>query len=534
MIEKIRIQGYRIYKDFAFSPNPKLNLVVGANECGKSTLIEALMLCLTGRINGRWASEELNPYWFNTELVQAFLVGRRDGQPSAWPAIRFEVFLADRDELQHLVGAHNSDIPTKACPGISLRVAPDPEYTEELEEWASSSLSDLLPVEFYEVDWRSFADNKLTRRPRDLVTALIDSRTVRSSSGVDYYMRQILQDRLEPSERAAVSLAYRQVKATMSDGALKSINERMSKDHKALHGRPIGLAMDQTARTSWEGAVTPHVEDVPFSMSGQGQQSAIKISLAMRRHSDRASFVMIEEPENHLTFSSLGVLLNRMESLAGEDQQLFVTTHSSFVLNRLGLDALHLISSGHYSKLSGVSESTVRYFQKLPGHDTLRMVLAEKIVLVEGPSDEIIFERVFVDSHGCRPIEAGVDVLSVRGLSFARCLELCHALDKTVAVVRDNDGTSPDDLRNELASWLVAGKRQTFVGSLEGGSTLEPQIVHSNGVETVRAALGISANADVERWMSRQKTEAALRLAESEGQFIPPEYLKNAAFFIHG
>ena len=69
MITKINIQGYRIYKDFVLHPNPKLNLIVGANESGKSTLIEAISLALTGRINGRKASEELNPYWFNSILA---------------------------------------------------------------------------------------------------------------------------------------------------------------------------------------------------------------------------------------------------------------------------------------------------------------------------------------------------------------------------------------------------------------------------------------------------------------------------------
>lgn len=533
MIEKIRIQGYRIYRDFLFEPNPRLNLVVGANESGKSTLIEAMMLCLTGRINGRWATEELNPYWFNTHLTDAFSKDREAGKPAAWPEIRIELFLSDLDELQHLCGAHNTDLPTRACPGLSLRVAPDPEYAQELEEWASDTPSHLLPVEFYEVDWRSFADYKLTNRPKDLVTALIDSRTVRSSSGVDYHMREILRDQLDPTERATVSLAYREVKAQMSGGALKAINERMGKDHEALHGRPIGLAMDQTARTSWEGAVTPHVEDVPFSMSGQGQQAAIKISLAMRRHSDRASFMMIEEPENHLTFATLGVLLSRMEKLAGKHQQLFVTTHSSFVLNRLGLDALHLISIGEYSKLSTLSEDTVRYFQKLPGYDTLRMVLADKVVLVEGPSDEILFGRVFGDLHNCRPIEAGVDVLSVRGLSFVRCLELCRALGKTVAVVRDNDGVDPAELIAELDPWMEEGIRQTFIGSPENGSTLEPQLIHFNGVEKVREILGISPRADVEKWMTRQKTEAAMRLAEYKGEVVAPDYIRDAACFIH-
>ena len=35
-----QVQGYRIYRDFTLEPNEKLNLIVGANESGKSTLIE--------------------------------------------------------------------------------------------------------------------------------------------------------------------------------------------------------------------------------------------------------------------------------------------------------------------------------------------------------------------------------------------------------------------------------------------------------------------------------------------------------------
>ena len=64
------------------------------------------------------------------------------------------------------------------------------------------------------------------------------------------------------------------------------------------------------------------------------------------------------------------------------------------------------------------------------------MVLAKKIVLVEGPSDEIIFERIFRDIYNRRPMELGIDVVSMRGLSLARCLELCAALGKTVAALR--------------------------------------------------------------------------------------------------
>jgi len=533
VITKIKIHGYRIYKDFTFEPNKKFNLIAGANESGKSTLMEAIALALTGRINGRTASEELNPYWFNTELVEEFVKQCAAGKKVPWPKIHIELFFENCNNLQQFCGAINTDIPTNACPGVAMGVFPDPDYATEREEWAKDP-SPLLPSEYYTIDWRSFADVVITNRPRQLATAIIDSRTVRSSTGVDYHMRYLLNDSMQPIERAAISVAYRRVKASMSDSALKTVNQRIAGIHASLHDQPIILAMDQSARTSWEGVVTPHVKNVPFSMSGQGQQAAIKISLAMSRHSERAAFIMIEEPENHLTHTSLTTLLSRVESLAGENQQLFIATHSSFVINRLGLNGLHLLGIGNSHRLSDLNPDTVAYFQKLPGYDTLRMVMANKIVLVEGPSDEIIFERIFRDKYEMRPMELGIDVLSMRGLSLGRCLELCEALDKTVAAVRDNDGVEPSELSVPLQPWLAAGRRELFIGAPSHGHTLEPQLIHHNGEPLLREVLGITEAADLATWMKREKTEAALRIASATKSIIPPGYMLNAAVFIHG
>lgn len=533
MITKIRVRGYRIYQDLILKPNSKMNLIVGANDSGKSTLLEAIALALTGRINGGSASEELNPYWFNTDLVSTFLEQRALGKSVALPEIHIEVFLEDRAELQHLCGAINSDVPTNACPGITLSVIPNNDYAEELEAWASGATPP-VPVEYYKIDWRSFADQVLTSRPRQLATAIIDSRTVRSSSGIDYHLRSILSDGLEPADRAAISVAYRRVKADISETALKPVNDRMAKTHEVLHDKPISLAMDQSARTSWESAVTPCVNKIPFQMTGQGQQASIKISLAMSRHSDRAVFVMIEEPENHLTHTNLVKLISRIESLAGDSQQLFVATHSSFVINRLGLDGLHLLGGASPKRLTDLDPETVGYFQKLPGYDTLRLVLADKVVLVEGPSDEIIFERVFRDRIGRRPMECGIDVLSMRGLSLSRCLELCTALDKPVAALRDNDGADPMELRSPLSKWLQDGRRDVFIGEVEHGTTLEPQLIHHNEEALLRNILGISDKADLKTWMMREKTEAAIRIAASDKAISPPQYIIDAADFIYG
>src|SRR3954464_3738880 len=91
MIRNIKIKGYRIHKDLTVEPNRGFNLIVGANESGKSTLMEAVALALTGRINGRSAAEELNPHWFNTAVVSEFIEKRTSGVPVAFPEILIEL-----------------------------------------------------------------------------------------------------------------------------------------------------------------------------------------------------------------------------------------------------------------------------------------------------------------------------------------------------------------------------------------------------------------------------------------------------------
>ena len=204
MITKIRIRGYRIYKNFVLQPNPGLNILVGNNDAGKSTLMEAISLALNGRIGGRGVLEELNPHWFNTEVVADFLARRKAGERVALPQILIEIYLQDEAELAGLLGAVNADVPTTACPGVSLAIFPNEEYRDELDEWLKNP-SELLPVEYYTYEWRSFADKELTKRPRSLSVATIDSRTVRSAAGVDYHLRQILSDHLDPPEKAATS-----------------------------------------------------------------------------------------------------------------------------------------------------------------------------------------------------------------------------------------------------------------------------------------------------------------------------------------
>ena len=87
MITRIIINGYRLFDGFEWEPNSGTNIIVGDNEAGKSTLLEAIALALTGRLNGRWAQDELNPYWFNQAQVKRYFDSLSTDTPFAPPEI---------------------------------------------------------------------------------------------------------------------------------------------------------------------------------------------------------------------------------------------------------------------------------------------------------------------------------------------------------------------------------------------------------------------------------------------------------------
>jgi len=161
------------------------------------------------------------------------------------------------------------------------------------------------------------------------------------------------------------------------------------------------------------------------------------------------------------------------------------------------------------------------------------MVLADKFVLVEGPSDEILFERFYRDKNGRRPIDAGIDVISMRGLALRRCLELAQALGKGCAALRDNDGTEPVDHLLEIKD-LLSETRKAFIGEVVRGATLEPQVVCANDEAKLRRILKIQPRAILATWMKNNKTEAALRLAESTEALAAPDYFTAAIEFVDG
>ena len=94
-IEKINIVNYKCFKGrFPLDLNNGINIIVGNNEAGKSTILEAIHLALTGLLNGRYLKNELSQYIFNKEIETEYLESLKSGNPQPTPIIVIEIFFS--------------------------------------------------------------------------------------------------------------------------------------------------------------------------------------------------------------------------------------------------------------------------------------------------------------------------------------------------------------------------------------------------------------------------------------------------------
>lgn len=538
-IEKVKITNFKCFEgcfDVVF--NQGVNIIVGNNEAGKSTLLEAIHLCLTGMLNGKYLRNELSPYLFNRNIERAYLDSLATKAPLQPPKIQIELFLnGEGDALEDLRGNGNSEKSDKAR-GLLFSIEFDKKYDGAYTELLKGKEINSIPLEFYQVQWLEFSRQPAMARTIPIKSALIDSTSTRVQSGSDLYISRIVREFLDDKERVAISQAHRKLKdAFKADGNVGAINERLAGAAK-ISRKKVSISVDMSSHNAWESSLMTYIEDVPFHYIGKGEQCIVKTRLALSsKKNSEATVLLIEEPENHLSHSKLNQLISDI-STDNSGKQVIITTHSSFVANKLGLDHLILLREAKVTRIKDLDASD--FFHKLPGYDTLRLVLSQKSILVEGDADELVVQRAYMDAHGGKlPIDDEIDVISV-GLSFLRFLELATALKIPVVVATDNDGDT-DALETKYANYKnvdhikicydpVVDKGDLVLGGKPFNyNTLEPKLVKYNSVEAFNTLFGTKHDLDgLHRYMKNNKTECALAIFSAKTKINYPKYILDA------
>jgi predicted ATP-dependent endonuclease of OLD family len=539
-ITKIKITNFKCYEEtFTLALNDGLNVIVGANESGKTTILEAIQLALTGLLHGRPLKNDVTSYLFNLAAQQKYVQSLGTHSPLPPPAITIELFFAGASsELAELEGNGNSE--NAKASGVVYKIEFDEEnYKGPYEELVMAGALNSVPVEYYTTTMRSFARKGITARNIPIKSALIDSSSTRLQNGSDIYVSRIIRDALEEKERASISQAHRKLKeAFVADPNVKLINERITQAAR-ISQKAVSISVDLSSQTAWESSLMTYIDLIPFQYIGKGEQCVIKTKLALSaKKNAEATAILLEEPENHLSHARLNELIADLTDQHGQ-KQIIISTHSSFVANKLGLDHLIVLREGEVARISELKASD--FFKKLAGYDTLRLALAAKAILVEGDSDELVVQRAYMDVNGGRlPIQDGIDVISV-GTAFLRFLELASKLKIPVAVVTDNDGDTAAVEQKYAAYKGSDNVKICFDPDVDTGSltikdkafnynTLEPKLLKANGRATLNTILGTSAKTDDELriHMRANKTESALAIFNSTTSITYPNYIQKA------
>ena len=163
-IQKLIIKNYKIFKDIKIDMNEDMNIFIGQNNSGKTTILEAISLVLTGKLNGINIMQRLTCDWFNKESRKKYTDSLKESIKSELPSIIIEAyFFKDEKDPQLLKfkGANNSLHEDTA--GIRLCIEFDDEnyqftYNEMLK---NNNITD-IPIDFYKVEIFNFAGAKFS------------------------------------------------------------------------------------------------------------------------------------------------------------------------------------------------------------------------------------------------------------------------------------------------------------------------------------------------------------------------------------
>lgn len=533
MIKKLLIKNYKSIEEVVIEMQSDVNIFVGENDSGKSTILEAISIVSTGNLNGRSFEKQIKANLFNQKTREKYIASLKSKKQIQPPTVIIEAYLDIEDAA--FTGTNNE--LRENCAGIRMELAFNSEYSDVYKQMLKDEEIYDIPVEFYTVSYHYFKGTPVVYRYAPVKGTFIDTTRKDYSYVMDKFVASSIATYLTAKEQTDLSTAYRKSRHTFQENeVVKQLNLAM-KDNVKVNERSVAVDLREDNIDEWKHQMSIMVESTPFENIGFGTQNSIKIELAIKNSKEQLNLIMMEEPENNLSYTNMTRLIDHITQ--SEGKQIFISTHSSYIANKLNLGNIFLLYNGKIKSMSELPEDTKRYFKKLSGYDTLRVVLAEKVILVEGPTDELIIQRAYLDEYGKLPMEDGIDVIVVDSLAFKRYCDISVLLKKKIVIVTDNDGDIQKNINDKYSEYLDKTNLVFIYEKNEMLNTIEPSVLEVNckmGNPTEIFKEVISKNGSMKNknkqevlsFMTKNKAEWALRVLDSEEKINYPEYIKDA------
>jgi putative ATP-dependent endonuclease of OLD family len=450
-----------------------VNCLIGPGDSGKSTILDAIDLCLGARRNIQISDADFH----NLDIDRP---------------IQIAITLGDLDDA-----LKNIDTYGVYLRGLNLEtgeLAPEPEVGLETVLTVRLTFEGDLEPQWTLVSERAAAQNvsrNLTWHDRAQISPTrLGAVTAHNLSWRrDSILNRVSEERADTS--AALAKAAREARASFGEDAKDQLGETLklvadtAKELGISVGDEVKALLDAHAVSFTGGTISLHDADgIPLKSLGLGS-TRLLIAGLQRRSVSHASLILIDELEHGLEPHRIIRFLDALGAKEKEPPlQSFMTTHSPVAIRELSGDQLFVVRSlgdEHESRRVGTDDAIQGTIRRYP--DAL---LAPSIIVCEGASEVGLLRGLdqYRIGQGERSITAlGTALVDGGGTSTFVRANAFRALGYRTAVLRDSDAHATPELEKAFAE---AGGT---VFPWRDGRALEDELFLSLSVDGVKALL---------------------------------------------
>ena len=516
LINKIILQNFKRFTSLEVDFDSQLNILVGDNESGKSSILQAIDIVLSGSQNKveNIGLENL----FNYQIINDFLLS--DKRYENLPTLLIELYLNEQHNFE-TNGRYNHK--TIDCDGLKLICEPNDDFSSHIRDILQQENSN-FPFEYYSISFKTFANISYSGYKKYLKHIVVDNSQMSGEYAMREYVQDIYNAIVQGVEKLTNQHKYREHKEYFKNNVLSELNSRMDNDYI--------FALKTSPKANLETDLAILENNINIENKGKGKQCFIKTELALQRSQSDLDIVLIEEPENHLSHINMQKLIQRIRQ--ADDKQIFIATHNDLISARLNLRKTILLNSNNISPLTlnSISEETANFFMKAPDNNILQFILSKKVILVEGDAEFILMEKMYRKVTNEELNQSDIHIIAVGGTSFKRYLELAQVLSIKTAVVTDNDGDIDKNITQKYADFSVQQNIQIFNDTDIARSTFEICLYADNQSSLDSLFSSGRRTLTIQEYMLKNKADCAFSILESNTDIAVPQYISNAIQWI--
>lgn len=544
-IKEVTIRNFRNFKNITIPLN-KFTILIGENDIGKSNLIKAIRLVLNNN-TFEYSSRILGITDFNNKKMQEFKLTINEKKEEVKkaiedhdekyinnliPIIEIELtFVEAKDFYQKALLSDWLDEDKEGeCYKVKYVYEPKDKikFLKEILEISELGNEYMIPLDKYEYKIISTNNGKGIR---------FDKFQNFNISYIGAERDNFSENEKQNSYRLISSLLEKNLKTKDRYQANKAYNEFFDKLKELKSFKKVFERFDNSDFDNWRdiieklelGPNTPNLKSIFSNINmvygdeflyqkGLGKRNLLLIILLFTNYiiTDRKfNFLVVEEPEAHMCINNLNIAIDFISKSAEKIEensfnQILITTHNYNIINKLKFENVVLLKETEAINFSEYKEES-KYLAKRPNFDILKILLTKRVILVEGPTEEMLINTYLQKNKK----DLNMAEVIATGKGFKRFLDIWKLInsntDKKIGIVRDYDNQPNAKKEHEKYD----DNKNIFVRTTEK-YTLEDDLVNqgNNRVELEKIFKDELGEVEITEYLKSNKAEAMYKICD--------------------